>query len=363
MRPRFLVAALVALVFVSLAPPTKAEASRTLRIEIPASATRFAIENLSGTMRIVPGSGETAVAVATVRAESEDLAASVRFEQVNDASGVSTFRVRYPYDRHTRFRYPGLGPEEGVSSWVGGLFGSGTTTTYDGHRVRVSSSSGVLLYADVEVQVPRRPVDAAFRNVVGRLEAREVEGKFLFDTGGGDIALDRVKGEIKTDAGSGHVKATGVEGSFACDVGSGDCELTGFHGETVDCDAGSGTIRLKSVAAHRITTDTGSGDVHAMDVDAEEVDFDAGSGDIELSAQGTRLARVTAETGSGDLTLKLGPDASFEAVCDQGSGDIANRYADAQPIVKGKEVVGYRRGTGQTHIRFEAGSGDLTLEP
>jgi len=356
-------ALLVALAAVPLSPPVAAEATRTLKVEIPPSAARFAIENLAGTMRVAPGSGDTVVAVATVHAESEDLAAAVRFESASGSAGVETFRVRYPYAKSTSFRYPGSGEKGDSYGWLTSFLGGGTTTTYDGRKVKVSGSSGVLVYADLEIQVPRRAVEGAFRNVVGSLDAAGVEGRLRFDTGSGKITLDGIKGEVKADAGSGDVKATNLEGSFDCDTGSGDCVLDGFRGDIVSCDVGSGDMRLSSIVARKITTDAGSGDVLAVDIDVVEIDTDAGSGDVEVSAKGTRLERVRADAGSGDLTLKLGPDASFEAYADQGSGEIVNRYADAEPIVKGREVIGYRRGTGQTRIDFDAGSGDLVLEP
>jgi len=362
MRRSFTLAALAALAAALLAPPVVAEATRTLKIEVPPSAARFAIENLAGTMRVATGSGNAVVAIATVHAESEELAAAVRFESASGSAGVETFRVRYPYGKSTSYRYPGSeGKESG--GWLEAVFGGGTTTTYDGHKVKVSQSSGVLLYADVEIQVPRGSADGSFRNVVGSLDAAGIEGKLRFDTGSGRITLDGIKGEVKADAGSGDIKAASLEGSFICDTGSGDCILDGFRGDTVSCNVGSGDMRLSSIVARRITTDAGSGDVHAVDIDVVEIDTDAGSGDVEVVAKGTRLERVRANAGSGDLTLRLGPDASFEAYADQGSGEIVNRYADAEPIVKGREVIGYRRGTGQTRIDFDAGSGDLVLEP
>jgi len=363
MRRSFTLAALAALAAVLLAPPVAAEATRTLKIEVPPSAARFAIENLAGTMRVAPGSGNAIVAIATVHAESEELAAAVRFESASGTAGVETFRVRYPYSKSTSFRYPGPGAKDDRPSWLAGFLGGGTTTTYDGRKVKVSQSSGILVYADVEIQVPRGAADGSFRNVVGSLDAAGIEGKLRFDTGSGRITLDGIKGEVKADAGSGDIKAASLEGSFDCDTGSGDCVLDGFRGDTVSCDVGSGDMRLSSIVARKITTDAGSGDVHAVDIDVVEIDTDAGSGDVEVVVKGTRLERVRADAGSGDLTLRLGPDASFEAYADQGSGEIVNRYPDAEPIVKGREVIGYRRGTGQTRIDFDAGSGDLVLEP
>jgi DUF4097 and DUF4098 domain-containing protein YvlB len=253
-----------------------------------------------------------------------------------------------------------------VHSWLGSLLGLGsnTNTKYDGQRVKISSGSGVLVYADIEIRLPHGAADGSFRNFVGRIEAAQIEGgKLLFDTASGSVTLDKIEGDVQADAGSGDVKASHLHGSFKCDTGSGNCTLDGFDGEAVRCDVGSGDIRLSSVRAHQVRTDAGSGDVRAVDIDAEEIVTDSGSGDVDMTTKGTRLVRVKSEAGSGDLKLRLGSDASFEAYADQGSGEIVNRYADAQPIVKDKEVIGYRRGSAKTRIDFEAGSGDLVLEP
>ena len=88
-----------------------------------------------------------------------------------------------------------------------------------------------------------------------------------------------------------------------------------------------------------------------------------GVGQLHARVEGSRLARVKADTGSGDVVLRLAPDASFEAHADQGSGDLQVLYKDAQPIVRRKEVVGYRRGDARTKIDVDTGSGDLTIEP
>jgi hypothetical protein len=355
-------ASAAALCLSALVSTASGESTKTLRIEIPAGSGRIAIENLAGTMTIVPASGTTIVAVATIHAENDALAGEMTFEKAPGDAGATTYRVRYPY-RHSTFRYPGSHASGGGfwESMFGG--GSNTSTEYDDHRVKVSSSSGTLLYADVEVQIPRSPVEAKLKNVVGRIDAREVEGKLVFDSGSGDVALDRVKGEIKADTGSGDVEAVHLEGSFKCDTGSGNCDVSGFNGDLVDCDVGSGDVHLKDVTARRVTADTGSGDVHAVDIDAEEFNADTGSGDVDLSVSGGKLTRVKTATGSGDVTLRLGPDASFEVLADQGSGDIVNRYRDAEPIVKHKEVIGYRRGSALIRIDVDTGSGDLVLEP
>jgi len=341
---------------------TAGDATRSLRAELTAAeAARFRVENLVGFMRVVAGSGDKVVAVATVHAENEDLAGSVRFERVAGDHGEPVLRVRYPLDRYTDYRYP-AGPSDG--GLLMGLFpGSQTETKYDGHRVRVSGRKGVLLYADVEVQLPRSKVTATFHNGAGSMEAQEVEGTLRFETSQGDVRLSQVAGDVAVDTGSGNVNAADLRGSFKCDTGSGDCIVKGFSGERLVCDTGSGKVRVSSASAHSIAIDSGSGNVVLEEADAEELSVDTGSGDLEVTSPSRRLARLKADTGSGDVKLRLAADAGFEAHADLGSGDIVNRYADAQPILKKREVVGYRRGDGRIRIDVDTGSGNLILEP
>jgi len=341
--------------------PAAAETTRTLQQELPADIGPFEIENLAGTMRIVPGTGQTLVAVATVHAESPELADVMRFERVTSKRGLPALRVRYPLDHHGTIRYP----HGQIQNAFLRLLSTGTSadTEYDGQRVKVSDSHGVMVYADVEIQVPRRSIEGTFRNLVGAVHCREVEGTLAFDSSSADLTLEKLSGKIRANTGSGDVKAADLEGSFDCDTGSGDCLLTGFRGDTITCDVGSGDVTIRSVSARHVSTDTGSGDVRILGADVQEMDAHTGSGNVELENRGGRLARVKADTGSGDVILRLGADASFEALADQGSGDMNVRYSDAQPIVRRKEIVGYRRGDAKIHIDVDTGSGDLLIEP
>ena len=357
-------AALFAILALAAIPATAAgEVQKQLRLELSADpAAAFAVENLAGTMRVVPGSGRTVVAVATVHAESEEAAALMKFEQVTDNEGRPALRVRYPIERYGTIRYPGP-DKSNTPSWMQWLGENNNRLDYDGHRVRVTSNSGTLLYADVEVQVPSRQGEAVFKNHIGRLEGKDLEGTLRFDTGSGDIELQHVRGTLRADTGSGDLKVTDAGGTLSCDTGSGDCIIERFSGDRIDCDVGSGDIVVKSGSAGRIDLDTGSGDVSLRDIEAEEISTDTGSGDVLIECASDRLRKLSTNTGSGDVTLRLGPDASFEAHADQGSGDLVSRYADAQPIAEGRTVVGYRRGDGRTRIRVETGSGDLVIEP
>jgi hypothetical protein len=339
-----------------------AEVTRTLKAELPAAETnRFAVENLAGFMRVSVGTGDKVEAVATLHAESDEVANLVRFERVVGEHGVTTLRVRYPLDRFSEVRYPGGETDGGL---LMGLFsGSNTETRYDGHRVRINGRRGTLLYADVDVRVPKHAATAIFKTGAGPMTGSDLEGTIRFDTSHGPVTLSHMSGDVLADTGSGDVTASALKGSFKCDTGSGECVVARFSGEKLVCDTGSGKVHVSSVQAKSISIDSGSGNVRLEDTDAEDMNVDTGSGSLDLESPSRRLTRLKADTGSGSVKLRLGPDAGFEAYADLGSGDIVNHYADAQPILKRREVVGYRRGDGRIRIDVDTGSGNLVLEP
>jgi len=366
----FVVCAIAAALPAGMSPAAAADLTRQIRVELPPdAASRFVVENLAGTMRVVAGRGKGVVAVATVHAETREILDAVRFERVDsdqprEETGWPTLRVRYPLDRHETVRYPVDQHGDLVTIFGKILDGFHAGAKYDGRKVTVSSRDGVLVYADVEVEVPAGEVEATFRNLVGRLQGRGVSGRIRFDTSSGNVDLEAVRGTIVADTGSGDVRASGAQGSLRCDTGSGDVSVESFRGEILDCDTGSGNVTVRSAQAKKFMGDTGSGNVRVLDADLGEFVADTGSENVEIQARSVaRLARVKADTGSGNVTLRLGPDASFEAFASQGSGEIRNRYADAEAIVKMKELVGYRRGDGRIRIEVDTGSGNLTLDP
>lgn len=343
------------------APLLAADSTRTLRVELSDPSRPFAVENLAGRMTVVAGSGRSVVAVATVHAESADLAEAISFAEVAGTDGRPTLRVRYPLADYGRIKYSDAGQDSGFLSLFGG--NSNTSTRYDGYKVKVSSSgSGVAMWADVEVQVPSSGIDATFKNVVGRLTATDVSGTLSFDTGSGDIDLQRLSGSVEADTGSGDVNAASCRGSIDCDTGSGDCRITDFDGDRIAGGVGSGDIIIRSGTAREVDLDTGSGDIVVEGAEVEKFTAGTGSGDILFETDSLRLASIDADTGSGDVTLRLGAGASFVAHADQGSGDIVCRFSDAEAIMQRREVVGYRRGGEQIRIDVDTGSGDLVIE-
>ncbi len=225
-------------------PAGAAETTREIRAELPASqSNRFVIENLSGSMKVVPGKGPRVVAVATIHAESEELAQAFRFESVTTGrphgeGDMPTLRVRYPLDDASTLRRPGHRYTTllVVPKWLSCV---ATKVEYDGHHVAVSDHSGVLIYADVEVQVPAREIEAIFRNFFGKLDGSDLAGRITFDSHSGNVSIERARGRIVADTGSGDVLASQIEGTLRCDTGSGNCRIDGFQGEDLVCDTGS----------------------------------------------------------------------------------------------------------------------------
>ena len=91
------------LLWTALAGSAAAESTKVLRAELSAGPVGFTIENLAGTMRVVPGTGERIVVEATVHAESSELANAFRLD--HDEAGA-TLRVRYPLAEVSTIRYP-----------------------------------------------------------------------------------------------------------------------------------------------------------------------------------------------------------------------------------------------------------------
>jgi hypothetical protein len=337
------------------------DATRTLRAEISgADLQNFAVENLAGTMRIRSSAAEEkVVVVATIHAQSDELANAVRLERVAGVASSGTLRVRYPADVRTiRYREP---HSEGEGLDIFSF--SHSTLDYDGRSYRVAPGHGKRLWADLEVQVPAKVGRAHFRNLVGLIDADGVEGSLRFEVASADLELKRLAGDLVLEGSSGDTRAEDIRGRWTSEFSSGDLELTGFRGEEIRFKTSSGDVRGNEIQANRVESDTSSGDVSLRRADVEDFSAESSSGDVRLEVEGGRLQAVRAHTSSGDVTLGLPRDASFEADADQSSGDMSVGFTDGSSTLRHDKVVAYRRGEGATRIRVETSSGDLSIYP
>ena len=343
-------------------PSPGAEVTKTLRAQLSGpDLSRFAVENLAGTMRVAPGPVGAVTVVATVHAESQKLADAIRLERVAGRSSA-TLRVRYPASVRT-IRYKAPLDEDNASISLGLDIFSSSAYHYDGRIYHVASGHGRRLWADLEVRVPPNVAEGQFRNLAGLVEADGIEGNLSFDVASADLRLRRLGGELTLHGSSGDIRASDIHGGWKSDFSSGDCDIEGFDGDLFSVSTSSGDIRARGIRARRVEVDTSSGDASFQEADVEQFRGKASSGDLALQAVGSRLKEVSAHTSSGDVALRLPSDASFDASADQSSGDMAVGFSDGTPTRRHDKLVGYRRGTDGARIHVETSSGDLAISP
>jgi hypothetical protein len=363
---RYLTSLTAACLAAALAPApslSAAEVTRTLKVHLSgAEAADFAVENLAGTMRVVPGSEGTVTVVATIHAETQSLADAFRLERVAGEGSAAALRVRYPDGVGTiRYRAP---TDEDTYQISLGLFSFNSSTYhYDGRNYRISSGHGKRVWADLEVRVPPRPGRARFQNLAGLLEAEGLDGTLRFDVASADLGLRRLGGELSIGGSSGDIRATDIRGNWKSDFSSGDCDLDHFDGDSLSLRTSSGDIHAHDIRAHGVTIETSSGDASFQVADIQEFHGETSSGDLVLEAEGSRLKEIRAQTSSGNVTLRLPRDASFDASADQSSGDMEVGFSDGEAIRHRDKLVAYKRGNGGARIRVETSSGDLEIGP
>ena len=355
---------------------------RVLKVDLPAdSGTPFEVRNLAGTIRVTRGEADHVEIEATVHAGSAELAAGVSLERSEGEGGAAVITVKYPLDSNRTYLYPDR--ERHESAWLK-LLGAGSNTglTYDGERVKVSSGSGVLLYADVEVRLPAHEVKGSVINAVGNVSGRDLTGDLRFETSSGDVTVEDLRGRITAETSSGEISASRVEGSFTASVVSGEIGLSGMTGTLVECttvqgdidatdldvetvkvSTRSGSIQLLGKAARLVKAETVSGDITARADLVEEFDAGTTSGRVQLFTPGRHLRIVDVGTIHGDVELGMAAESGFDLKLEGSDPRVDMRYDDVEEIVEGGQTVGYRRGDALTKIKIDMQHGRLVVRP
>ena len=355
MRRRFTLG-LIAMALVAAQPVAAAMATKTVEQSIPASG-HVKIANLAGRVVLMPaGSGPVKV-VAVVNAEgsspqeTQELMQAMRWVQEHDG----TWNLAYPVDRYDAFVFPDrLG-------WMGG----NTTVKFRGQRVHVYGGArrGVpVLFADLTITVPKG-VDLKVVDAVGGIRGENLNADLYLDTGSGDIKLDGAAGELVADTGSGDIELHRIAGDTRADTGSGDVTIDGIAADKLLIDTGSGDVTVSNATVGDLFADTGSGGVAVDHSQVQTFRADTGSGDVKLAGDLASARSIDVDTGSGEVEIFGGPEFEFDLTTDVGSGDVDVRYDDAELRRDRHEVVGARRGSGQTRIMVDTGSGDVTVAP
>ena len=347
---------LIAMAFVAAQPVAAAMATKTVEQTIPASGA-VKIANLAGRVVLTPAANGPIKVVAVVNAEgsspqeTQDLIQAMRWVQEHDG----TWNLAYPVKRYDAFVFP-----DRLSS-----MGSHTTAKFRGERVHVYGGArrGVpVLYADLTITVPKG-ADLKVVEAVGGIRGQNLSADLYLDTGSGDIKLDGAAGEIVADTGSGDIELHRIAGNTRADTGSGDVLIDGIAADKLVVDTGSGDVKVTDATLRDLFADTGSGGIVVANAKVETFRADTGSGDVTIAGDLAAARTMDIDTGSGEVEIFGGPAFEFDLVTDLGSGDVDVRYADAELRRNRHEVIGARRGSGQTRIMVDTGSGDVTVAP
>ncbi|HET9767782.1 MAG TPA: DUF4097 family beta strand repeat-containing protein [Thermoanaerobaculia bacterium] len=353
---RLLTLGVIAGALVAAQPVVAAMATKTVEQTIPASG-HVKIANLAGRVVLMPAANGPVKVVAVVNAEgsspqeTQDLIQAMRWVQEHDG----TWNLAYPVDRYDGFVFP-----ERLGS-----MGSHSTTKFRGRRVHVYGGArrGVpVLYADLTITVPKG-ADLKVVDSVGSIRGENLSADLYLDTGSGDIKLDGAAGELVADTGSGDIELHRIAGNTRTDTGSGDVVIDGIAADKLTIDTGSGDVKVSDATVGDLFADTGSGGVTVDGSRVQTFRADTGSGDVRLAGDLASARRIDIDTGSGEVEIFGGPELEFDLTTDVGSGDVDVRYDDAELRRDRHEVVGARRGSGQTRIMVDTGSGDVTVAP
>lgn len=358
-----------------LAPGARAQGTviRTLQqsIEVPAGAS-VAVENLAGHMSVTQGNGPLAV-TATVMAGGEQaqaLAQSVKLD-VSTSGGRVLVHVDYPVDRYDTFLYNPPNTRAGGSGeacFLGHLIcfrgNSNSSVRYQGTRVRVRTnehdSSGVPLYVDLSIQVPKH-VRASFSNAVGLLAANGLVNDLTLSTQGSDIHLQDLQGPLEARSRGGDVYVSGLTAQTASvHTDGGDLNASNLSGD-ISLVTGGGDAKLDTLAG-KLSLASGGGDARLSgDLSAlQSLDASTGGGDLTVSGNLAGLTSLNAESGGGDIVFKIS-NLSLHLEASSGGGDISVNLPDLRNANSSSDHFSGDIGQAANSGNLDSGGGDITV--
>ena len=371
----------------SLALLTPLAASAQDRISL--SASRVAVYNIAGDVRVERGTGANVVVEVTRQGDDAAELEVRRTEQ----GGWQSLVVHYP-GKQVVYPRKGLGRMSRTEFSVDadGTFGMNnldpdlgtdritakTGSTSRDRRIRVvGSGSGLKAHADLRIIVPAGKAVAlhlgvgsvTVGNVDGDLQVDsrsgavrvvDTRGFLRVDTGSGAIEVDQVAGDVALNTGSGSVEASRIgNGVLKIHTGSGGVELAAITAREMSVSTGSGSIAGDGITAPTLKLETGSGGIRTRRVSSSKFDMHTGSGSIQLDLLGDiDVGRI--RSGSGGVTITTTRALGTDVTLDTGSGGI-----DVQiPLRVHEKRKSFLRGTigdGNGMLDVGTGSGGIAL--
>ncbi len=315
--------------------------------------SNVAVYNLVGTLRVEGGSGANVLVEVTISGSDAD---EVRIES-GSVRGRSTLRVVYDTNRIV-YSELGRGSTSVLRVRRDGTWGGSSGGT---RRVTVAGSGrGLRAYADIVVTVPEGKKFSGYIGA-GKIDAENISGDFVFDTGSGNVTVVGITGSLLVDTGSGRVTVSDAQADVKVDTGSGRVNLSGVSGNEILVDTGSGRVTGTEISADKLVIDTGSGSINFDAVSGRDINLDTGSGSVEIQLL-TDIDKMVIDTGSGGVTVRVPSNLNANIEIDIGSGgitiDIPIEY-----IKKERTYVRGQIGDGNGHIYIDTGSGSVRIYP
>jgi putative adhesin len=323
---------------------------------------RLELRNLVG--RITVTGGEGAAFEVTVKPGGKDAASGVPELVVDESGDLTELTLRFPESK--RYVYPELGSNSSASfdpadtedsGWLGslvrGLFGKRITV--------VGSGSGLEVWADVEIRVPRSG-SLVVRHGVGFVDAKNVSGKVAVEIRAGSTEARKVSGELQVESGSGGVEVEQIDGKLTLSTGSGPVTARDVRGSAADISTGSGHVVLERVDSESLEVATGSGGVDAEGIGAGKASVATGSGSVSFAFVRMGTGPFDVATGSGVVALVVPRGASMDVHAETGSGGIDLDLAgDMKVTRREKDEVEFTVGAGDSHVHIGTGSGSIRI--
>jgi hypothetical protein len=324
--------------------------------------TSLELQNLIGEVSITGHEGPGfEILVKPGGKDADDDAPKLEVSQDGERAEVT---IRFPTSQ--RFVYPALGkgsttrfdPEKNKEhGWffglVHGLFGKEITVS--------GSGSGLEVWADVEIRVPRDG-SLTVRHGAGHVLAASVTAELDIEIRSGGIEAQDVDGALRAQAGSGAVDVARVVGALTVASGSGSVVVRDARGPSARIASGSGRVKLERVDSDSLNVATGSGGIEAREIGAGEASVASGSGGVtlELARMGDGPFRLA--TGSGRVVLGVPPGASMDVHAETGSGSIdLDLDTEMSMTRKERDEVAFTTGGGDTRVRIGTGSGGIRI--
>ncbi len=178
-------------------------------------------------------------------------------------------------------------------------------------HIMVIPRSAQVVTTELQLNVPRQLPVVNIGTRMGAVEATDLDGRLLINTGAGPLRIDRIGGSVEARTGGSDIHVGRIGGSLRCVSGGGNIYVDHTGGET-NCDTAGGEIIVKE-SGGRAALWTEGGNI-TIDRAGGAVNARSGEGIIEvLQAAGL----VTAATRAGSIEVNSARGVKVESAAAQ----------------------------------------------